>query len=104
MYNVNIYQTRHKHREPLAWRLTRPEEEDSTGNNITPSGDVEQMKKDKNGVFCVLGEVRPSNLAELRQLPKRYSVKGKYSVTVGYLAWYSTCMLMNTCTLDDYEI
>ena len=53
-----MYQTRHKHWEPLAWRLTRPEEEDSTGNNITASGDVEQMKKDKNCVFCVLGEVK----------------------------------------------
>ena len=34
--------------------MTRPEEEDF----ITPSGDVEQMKKDKNCVFCVLGEVK----------------------------------------------
>ena len=57
MYSVNIYQTPHKHREPLAWRLTRPEEEDSTGNNITQSGDEEQMKINKNAVFCVLGEV-----------------------------------------------
>ena len=62
MYSVNIYQTRHKHQEPLAWRLTRPEEEDSTGNNITPSGDVEQMKKDKNGVFCVLGEAKSETI------------------------------------------
>ena len=38
--------------------MTRPEEEDSTGNNITPSGDEEQMTINKNTPFCVLGEVK----------------------------------------------